>query len=536
MSQNKFKWFVPGDLDGFFGLMIDNLIQILVLSFLLTTLCGVPSEFVYKVILPGTAISLLLGNLFYSWQAHRLARKENRSDVTALPYGINTVSLFAFTFFIILPVYKKTGDYRMAWQVGLMASFLSGLIEMSGSFVAEKIRKVTPRAALLSSLAGIAITFISMDFLVRTFQNPLIAFLPFGVILLQYFARVVFPFRLPGGFVSVVLGTLLAWSAGAWGNPIMDADLLKGAANHIGFYFPTLCVHDLFTAFQFADMREYLAVLIPMGIFNVIGSLQNIESAEASGDSFNTRDSLLANGVGTVVGSFFGSPFPTTIYIGHPGWKALGARAGYSTLNGVFMTIVALFGLLAFIQALIPVEAGMAIVLWIGIVIGSQAFEATPSRHAPAVIIGILPALAGWGVLLIQSTFNYADRLIVEILENAGVKETTHLWMSDVPLSLPFLPYPLGGLLSLSQGFLISSMIWASIAVFVIDRNFKKALIVCFVAAVLASTGFIHGFSLRGNDVISQFEPSMNFFVTSYMLLGILFLLASFFRKETRKV
>lgn len=92
MSQNKFKWFVPGDLDGFFGLMIDNLIQILVLSFLLTTLCGVPSEFVYKVILPGTAISLLLGNLFYSWQARRLSRKENRPDVTALPYGINTVS------------------------------------------------------------------------------------------------------------------------------------------------------------------------------------------------------------------------------------------------------------------------------------------------------------------------------------------------------------------------------------------------------------------------------------------------------------
>lgn len=313
MSQNKFKWFVLGDLDGFFGLMIDNLIQILVLSFLLTTLCGVPGDFVYKVILPGTAISLLLGNLFYSWQAHRLAVRENRTDVTALPYGINTVSLFAFVFFIILPVYKKTGDYKTAWQVGLVASFLSGLIEMGGSFIAEKIRKVTPRAALLSSLAGIAITFISMDFLVRTFQNPLIAFLPFGVILLQYFARVVFPFRLPGGLVSVVLGTILAWSQGVWGNPMMDAALLKGSSSQIGFYFPVLAIGDLFSALGSANIGEYLAVVIPMGIFNVIGSLQNIESAEASGDSFNTRDSLLANGVGTVVGSFFGSPFPTTI-------------------------------------------------------------------------------------------------------------------------------------------------------------------------------------------------------------------------------
>ncbi|NDK06686.1 Permease [Leptospira kirschneri serovar Mozdok] len=320
------------------------------------------------------------------------------------------------------------------------------------------------------------------------------------------------------------------------GNSIMDPALLKGSTSQIGFYLPILSIGDLYSALGLTDIWEYLSVIIPMGIFNVIGSLQNIESAEACGDSFNTRDSLLANGIGTIVGSFFGSPFPTTIYIGHPGWKALGARAGYSTLNGIFMTLVALFGLLAFIQALIPVEAGMAIVLWIGIVIGSQAFEATPSRHAPAVVIGILPALAGWGVLLIQSTFNYADRSIAGILENAGVKETSHLWMSDVPLSLPFLPYPMGGLLSLSQGFLISSMIWASIAVFVIDRDFKKALITCLIAAVLAVTGFIHGFTLRGNDILNQFEPGFNSFVTSYLLLGILFLLASFFRKEPRKV
>lgn len=161
---------------------------------------------------------------------------------------------------------------------------------------------------------------------------------PFGIILLQYFARVVFPFRLPGGLVSVVLGTILAWSQGVWGNPMMDGALLKASTSQIGFYLPVLSITDLFSAFQLQDIREYLAVIIPMGIFNVIGSLQNIESAEASGDTFNTRDSLLANGIGTVVGSFFGSPFPTTIYIGHPGWKALGARAGYSTLNGIFMT------------------------------------------------------------------------------------------------------------------------------------------------------------------------------------------------------
>jgi len=120
-----------------------------------------------------------------------------------------------------------------------------------------------------------------------------------------------------------------------------------------------------------------------MGLFNVLGSLQNIESAEAAGDPYATRPSLLVNGLGGFAAALFGSPFPTTIYIGHPGWKGLGARAGYSVLNGVFLTVVALTGTLALIAWAIPVDAGMAIVLWIGIVMSAQAFQAVPRAHAP---------------------------------------------------------------------------------------------------------------------------------------------------------
>ena len=161
--MTKSNWFVRGDIDGFFGLLLDNLIQLLVLIGLCIGVCGFPPLFVFGTVLPGATISLLFGNLFYAFQARKLALKENRDDVTALPYGINTVSLFAFIFFVILPVYIKTGDYKFAWKVGLVACFLSGLIEFFGSFVAEWVRKITPRAALLSALAGIAITFISLS-------------------------------------------------------------------------------------------------------------------------------------------------------------------------------------------------------------------------------------------------------------------------------------------------------------------------------------------------------------------------------------
>ena len=130
--MQKFKWIVAGDIDGFFGLMLDNLLQLLVLTALCSFVCGMPAEFVFAVVLPGVGISLLVGNIFYALQARKLAIQENRDDVTALPYGINTISLFAFIFFIIFPVFKATGDYKTAWKIGLLACFISGV---SSSFL-----------------------------------------------------------------------------------------------------------------------------------------------------------------------------------------------------------------------------------------------------------------------------------------------------------------------------------------------------------------------------------------------------------------
>ncbi|GBF51818.1 permease; transmembrane protein [Leptospira ryugenii] len=526
----KFYTITRGDVDGFFGLMVDNLIQLLVLTALCTGLCGFPLPFVTAVVLPGAAVSLLIGNIFYAWQAYQIGKQQNRSDVTALPYGINTVSLFAFVFFVMFPVYQATNDYKAAWKAGLLASFLSGLIEFFGSFIAERIRKSTPRAALLSALAGIAITFISMDFLLKTFEYPLVAFLPLGIILLQYFGKVKFPLGLPGGLVSIFLGILLAFISGKLGTPIFVEGAWQRGVETVGFYLPTLSILDLFSVLDAANMKAYLAVILPMGIFNVIGSLQNIESAEASGDSFPTKTSLLVNGLGTIIGTFFGSPFPTTIYIGHPGWKGLGAKHGYSVLNGIFMSIVCFFGLMGILQALVPIEAGMAIVLWIGIVIGAQAFQATPSLHAPAVVIGLLPALAGWAVLIIQNTFFFLDRQLQTILSNQGIKAELHHSLSDIGEHVSFLPYALSGLLALSQGFLLTSMVWAAIIVFLLEKDFYRAGIWCFVGSVLAGLGLIHSYQLAGNAILNQFSILAQWqFPLAYTLLGISFFLTQFF-------
>ena len=145
--------FVRGDLDGFFALFIDNLLQLMLIAVLCPLVCGFPQELVIGRILPGAAISILFGNVFYAWQARRLMRQTGRTDVTALPYGINTPSLFAYIFLVMGPVYQETRDPTLAWQVGLFACLLSGVMETAGAFVGDWLRRYT-RAGRAADGAG----------------------------------------------------------------------------------------------------------------------------------------------------------------------------------------------------------------------------------------------------------------------------------------------------------------------------------------------------------------------------------------------
>jgi adenine/guanine/hypoxanthine permease len=514
------RLFVRGDLDGFFGLALDNLVQLLLIDSLCRNVLGFPDDLLYGRVLPGVAVSLLVGNLFYAWQAHRLAARTGRTDVCALPYGINTPSVLAYVFLVMLPVKLdalKAGASpedaaRAAWQMGLVACLGSGLIEFLGSFIAEPIRRMTPRAALLSTLAGIAVGFISGVFLFRTFAHPVVGLTTFGIVLLVYFGRVRFRGGIPGGLVAVGVGTALAWATRLVTTEGWPTDPPR-------FFAPVLTVRELLEPLHAGEWLKYLTVIVPMGLFNLIGSLQNIESAEAAGDPYPTTPSLAMNGVSTLAAAAFGSCFPTTIYIGHPGWKALGARAGYSTLNGLFFTVVCLCGVLGYIAHAVPIDAGMAIVLWIGIVISAQAFQATPREHAPAVVVGLLPGIAAWGSLLIgtalragratlgqpQAKYPY-DKLAQELLQDSGT------WLR--------------GVLALEQGFIFTASILSAATVALIERKFVQAGFWCVAATLLSATGLMHGFVWQGTGGDNVLQLAWNEWATGYAIMAVCFFLA----------
>jgi AGZA family xanthine/uracil permease-like MFS transporter len=508
------RWIVRGDVDGFFGLALDNLVQLLLIDSLCRTVLGFPAELVYGRVLPGAAVSLVVGNLYYARAARRLAAATGRDDVCALPYGINTVSLFAYVFLVMLPA-KLAAEaagaadpVRVAWQAGLVACVGSGLIEAAGAFVAERVRRSTPRAALLSTLAGIALTFISIGFLFRAYARPLVGFTTLAIVMVVYFGRVRLKGGLPAGLVAVVLGTALAWATGI-------APVGSAPSAVAGFYPPVPVLGELGAALAGGHWWAYLSVIVPMGLFNVVGSLQNVESAEAAGDAYATRPALLVNGLGTLAAAVCGSCFPTTIYIGHPGWKALGARAGYSLLNALFFAVVGTTGTLALIAWAVPVDAGMAIVLWIGIVITAQAFQATPREHAPAVVVGLLPGVAAWGALLAKTGLRAAgagspggEPFAPGLVERFLAADT---WIH--------------GAFALEQGFIFAAMLLAAATVAVIERRFARAAAWCAAAAALSALGLMHSYRFTPADTVVSLAPAWPW-AAGYAVMALVFLAA----------
>jgi AGZA family xanthine/uracil permease-like MFS transporter len=284
-----------------------------------------------------------------------------------------------------------------------------------------------------------------------------------------------------------------------------------------GLALPGLWLSDIVTGLSGGAVIGYLSVIIPMGLFNVVGSLQNIESAEAAGDSFPTAPSLAVNGVGTIVAALCGSCFPTTIYIGHPGWKALGARSGYSILNGIFMALLCLTGTLAMLAWTVPVEAGMAIVIWIGIVISAQAFQATPKAHAPAVVIGLLPGIAAWGVLLAKAALHTAG------MGNPGGPPFDD---SLIPGFLTQGQYMHGGF-ALEQGFIFTSIVWAALTVAIIEKTFRSAAAWSMLGALLSLMGLMHSYKFTPGDTMVDLVPAWPW-VGGYLAMAVVLLVAPY--------
>ena len=487
------KLFCRGDVDGFCAIALDNIVQLLLIPPMCVGVLGFRPELVYYHILPGVAISYLVGNVFYAWQAHRLARKENRDDVCAIPFGLNTPTLIAYIFLVMAPAKQIAAAHGaadadlVAWRVGLVACVGSGMIEFFGAFIAGRIRSITPRAALLASLSGAGLAFLTMNFLFSAFAHPIVGLVTLGLVMLFYFGGLKPRGGVPPALVVLVVGAALAWATGL-------APLGRLNLADVRWRLPASAVADVLGGLGGGQILPYLSVILPMGLLNLLASLQCIESAAAAGDSYSPRSSLMVNGLCTFAAACFGSPFPTSLYIGHPAWKRMGARAGYSTANGLFLTIVCLTGAMSPIVWAVPADCGLAIIIWIGFIITIQAFDSTPQRHWPAVIMGMVPVILAWVTFSMMS----AARIGAAGAPGGALPASSILaGFHDAGIAIE------GGF-AIGQGTFCSALILSTITVLVIDHKLAQAALWSLAAALLSLLGFLHAWRLVPGDAVGS--------------------------------
>jgi len=479
-STHRPALWTPGDWNAFFGFGTNILVNMLVLTGLLRFVLKMPDAIVFGRILPALGLMMFLSTVYYAWLAYRLARKNGRADVCALPSGVSVPHMFVVTFVIMLPITLKTNDPIKGWEAGLVWVFFQSFILMIGGFIAPYVRKITPRGALLGTLAGVSITFISMRPALEMYMTPEIGLVCFAIILVSWFGGYRYPKGIPAGLVAIAAGMIIAWGSTLFGLGLggMSVQKVGAALSSFGFSVPLPAVDHVFSGFQYLGV--ILVTAIPFGIYDLVEAMDNVESAEAAGDHYPTTRVLSADGVVSLIGCLMGNPFINAVYIGHPGWKAMGGRIGYSAATGVMVIILSWFGIISLLLALVPVVAISPILLYIGMLIGAQAFQTTPPNHAPAIVLALTPHLAGWCKTLMDGALHAAGT-------NAAAIGLDKLASQGVLYR---------GLEVMGGGAILSGLVLGAVGIFIIDRKFVAAAAFALAGAILTFFGFMHGESV----------------------------------------
>ena len=496
MNQKRFhyKWWGKGDIDASFGVFFDGFSKILTATGIMTAVFGMPVSVVIGKVVPGIGIAVFLGNLWYFFEARQLAEKEQRQNVTSQPFGIGASQLSGWLYLIIGPVYWQTKDAELAFQIGLAAAFIGGLVEVTGGFAGRWIVNHVPGSALLGNMASSAMIWLSVVGIAMVYDKPEYGLLPLLIIIIDYLGKADRRFKkIPSGLIAILLGTCIAWADG-----YLNWEQLQQSFSGLGFYPPSFCLRDIAAGMK--GIVPYLPVIIPLQINNFLSTLQGLESAKMAGDEYPERRSMIMDGVSTMTGSLFGNPFPTTVYFGHPGWKELGARAGFSVVNGILYLLVCTTGLTGVFMALIPTEAVMVLLIFVGFSVTESTFRSIDSRYYTTILLSLLPIL-----------FQYVQTMISSAVQAAGAS-------MEVISAEVFAKYsvPVKGITYLGNGGFLTSLLLAGLLSCVIDRNYKAAGCFGLTMAGCAAIGMIH------SPEIALFSRGGTRFAMMYLAASVL--------------
>jgi AGZA family xanthine/uracil permease-like MFS transporter len=213
------------------------------------------------------------------------------------------------------------------------------------------------------------------------------------------------------------------------------------------------------------------------------------ESARIAGDDYRTRDILLTEAIATLVAGVCGGVSQSTPYIGHPAYKAMGGRAGYTLATGLFIGLGGIFGYIAFLADALPKPALAPILVFVALDITEQSYLATPKRHAAAVTLAVFPSIAQLVQIFLSQV--YGGALMAAAIDPAGTMKATGLTNPDFISTCAVM-------VLLAHGFILTAMLWGGAAAFLIDRKIAAAAATLFACGALALFGFIHSIMPAG--------------------------------------
>jgi len=503
-----------GDINSFFMLFFDNFSSLLAILAEMIFITKIVTEFkpmsmpvgvgaystatvqdyydanafnVWAKVCPGIAVALLVGNLWYAWMAWKLAGKEGRMDVTALPYGINTPAGFLTVFMVQLSIMfhplvnprasaiSPTDFADNAWKGACAANFIGGLFEVSGIWLGGIMRENIPRAALFAPVCGVGFVWLGYNPLIDVMREPIVGMIPLFLTFSSFFAqggKGIYSNKLPMALIMMLVGTILWWCGLARHDtekrelnepPAMGLLVDEAWAKYVGknSMQPFSCL-----GFNMMESK-FVAIAFPIALASFIETIENVEMAALKGDSYNVKEAMLADGLGTMLGACFGSVIPTTVYIGHVRHKAAGAGWLYSVLNAIAFFVLLMSGLMApLFYAIDPYSVG-CILIAVGLMIVQSAMEASASRHYPCLMIGIM--------------FLVSDMLYFDHFDETVRVATRSIGRMKGVMNMA----PGGGIMC--------SLVVTAFLCDVIDSRYGRASFWAFFAACLSFIGAMHG-------------------------------------------
>jgi AGZA family xanthine/uracil permease-like MFS transporter len=496
----RYHWASWGDVNSFFGLMLDNVaVMVILFSIVSSADAGnrdtldagkylFTQQFVVTCMIPGTALGVLVGDLIYTWMAFRLARRTGRQLVTAMPLGLDTPSTFGVALLILLPTLKTAyvselsltyhdhgESMKFAWHVALMVLVLIGIFKSICAPFGNLVRRLVPRAGLLGSLAAIALALIA--FLPMLLDGiaavPLVGMASLLIILYTLVAHRPLPFKLPGALVAVVLGVIIYWGCHGL-DTVFKWSLVPepNVSATIHFWEPAKLVelyggNGHWWTSVFLTALTKLPIALPFALATIVGGIDCTESAAAAGDNYDTRTILLTEGVSSILAGLFGGVIQTTPYIGHPAYKKMDGRALYTLATALFIGAAGFSGCFTVFFALLPKAAMFPILVFVGLEITAQSFHATTAKHYAALAFAMLPALA------------YLIKIpIDQVLGTADPPPPTREMVQT--------------LRCLSGGFIVTSLLWGAALAMILDGKLNRAALYFVIAGVFAFFGIIH--------------------------------------------